>query len=185
MVILERISKSDHGLYYAMLGHYSGTYGFVGRQLIYRILFNEDIYGYIAGGSATKNLPGRLDFLGPHIGLKNIVNNTFFHLERKDGKYPCRNFTAQIIKIWRHAVCSHWPEKYDDQVLAFETLVEVPRTGDIYKRDGWTQVGLTQGFVCKRIAESVVGKSTDSWSGKRVWTKDESRRKHVFVRFAE
>jgi len=44
-------------------------------------------------------------------------------------------------------------------------LIEKPRTGECYRRAGWTQVGETKGFTCKRVA----GKGTDSWSGKRIW----------------
>lgn len=52
-----------------------------------------------------------------------------------------------------------------DYVLAFETLVELPRTGELYKRSGFVETGITKGFTCKRTA----GFGTDSRTGKRTW----------------
>lgn len=62
--------------------------------------------------------------------------------------------------------------------MGFESLVELPRTGECYKRDGWTLVGQTIGYTCKRVA----GKGTDNWSGKRVWDTKNLRPKLVFCR---
>jgi len=185
VVRLSRVTKSNPDLRYAMLRHYSESSGFVGRQLIYRILWNETTYGFIAGGSATRFLPNRQDFFGPHIGLRNIVNNTFFRLERVDGRYPCRNFARTVVSLWRFACREHWSTKYGDEVLGFESLVELPRTGELYLRDGWKEIGLTQGFSCRRISSDIIGPSTDSWSGTRVWSQDDARKKRVFVRWAE
>lgn len=180
---LTLISKSDPGLRYAMLAHYSEIYGFVGRQLIYAVTYGPTTYGYIAAGSATRYLPGRSTFLDFPIDLRNIVNNTFFHIERQGGVYPCRNFIPQIMSIWRYATSIHWPDRYGDQVLAFEALVQLPRTGDLYLRDGWTEVGLTQGFTCRRMGG---GASTDTWTGRRLWSRspDPDKRKRVFMRLA-
>jgi len=73
---------------------------------------------------------------------------------------------------------SDWLTYYGDEVLGWETLVEPPRTGILYTRDGWTRVGVTKGYTCKRLA----GKGTDSWSGRRVWDTKNIRPKLVFVR---
>lgn len=71
-----------------------------------------------------------------------------------------------------------WKEKYGDEIIGFESLIEIPRTGECYRRDGWEMIGQTKGFTCKRTA----GKGTDSWGGKRVWDKENLRPKLVFVR---
>lgn len=158
--------------------HYSKPKGFVGRSIIYAVTHDGRTYGYIAGGSATRFLPGRNEFFGD-VPLENIVNNTFYHVIRpKDGRYPMRNFTTAIVRMFRGAIRRDWKRKYQDEVLGFETLVELPRTGDLYLKDGWTKVGQTKGFTCKRVA----GKGTDSWSGKRVWDTENLRPKLVLVR---
>mgnify|MGYP001576909858 CR=1 FL=1 len=160
-----------------MASHYSAPKGFVGRQLIYRISFEGTIYGAIAAGSATRFLPGREGFFGTTPPLNNLVNNTFFHIENQ-GRYPFHNFAASVVREYRARVLVDWPAVYGDLVMGFETLVELPRLGTLYVLDGWTEVGLTKGYTCKRIA----GASTDAWSGKRVWNTKNLRPKRVFVR---
>jgi hypothetical protein len=176
-VFLQRVSKSDPQLRAWMADHYSKPGGFVGRQLIYKVWFGKTAYGAIVAGSATKHLPGRKSVLGD-LPLNNIVNNTFFHIEPAGGQYPFRNFTTHVVRAWREAVEFQWRTHYGDEVLGWETLVELPRTGELYLRDGWTHVGETKGFTCKRTA----GKGTDSWGGKRVWDTKHLRPKRVFVR---
>lgn len=175
------VPKSDRLLQTMMQRHYSQPKGFVGRQLIYRISVIQHIYGFIVGGSATLFLPGRHAFFAGNIPpLSHIVNNTFFHVEKQENRrYPLRNFTTQIIQAWRSRVISDWPYYYGDSVIAFESLVELPRTGELYRKDHWTEVGITKGFTCKREA----GISTDAWSGRRVWGVGSPKR--VFMRKIE
>lgn len=134
-------------------------------------------YGAIAAGSATKFLPGRNEFFG-QVELNNIVNNIFFHIEKFDNRYPMYNFAVKVVEKCRQTVISDWKETYGDAVLGWESLVELPRTGELYIRDGWEEVGLTKGYTCKRKA----GEGTDSWTGKRVWDTQNLRPKRVFVR---
>jgi hypothetical protein len=162
--------------------HYSQPKGFVGRNICYLVKFGEVVYGSIVGGSSTLHLVGRDEFFGltrenKKPALLQIVNNIFYHVEPRDG-YPTRNFTMKVLKMFRKAVAKDWEEKYGDKVLGFESLVELPRSGETYKRDGWTEVGLTKGQTCKRIA----GKGTDGWSGQRVWDRENLRPKRVFVK---
>lgn len=175
---LQRTSKADQQVKDWMARHYSQPKGFVGRQLIYKIVVGDAVFGAIAAGSATRHLPGRWEYFGKTIPLNNLVNNTFFHLEKPVEGYPSRNFSTKVVQTWRDRVKLDWPEVYGDHVDGFETLVELPRTGELYKRDGWSEIGLTKGFTCKRVA----GESTDSWSGKRVWDTINLRPKRVFAR---
>lgn len=82
-----------------------------------------------------------------------------------------------MLREYRKTIEADWKQKYGDDVLWHETLVELPRTGDCYKKDGWRLVGQTKGYTCKRIA----GNGTDSWTGKRVWDTENLRPKLVFV----
>ena len=168
-----------------MSRHYSQPNGFVGRNICYRIYVLADgaliPYGAIVAGSATLHLKPRDEFFGP-VSLNQIVNNTFFHVERaRDGTYPIRNFTTEIIRKFRSVVVRDWNAQYGDIVVGFESLVEVPRTGKLYLRDGWVDVGVTKGFTCKRVA----GRGTDSWSGRRVWDTENLRPKRILVRRVE
>lgn len=163
-----------------MKRHYSAPKGFVGRNICYQITHDGHVYGHIVGGSATRYLPGRNDFLGLDATkqLNEIVNNIFFHIEPKDGKYPFRNFSTAVVKAFEEQIVKDWEVKYGDPVIAFETLVEVPRTGECYRRAGWTQVGVAVGYTCKRVA----GSGTDNWTGKRVWNTKDLRPKNVLIK---
>jgi len=172
-VSLRTVKRTDPEMLKNMAVHYSQPRGFVGRNICYQIIADGVCYGSIAGGSATRFLPGR-EVIGT---LNNGVNNIFYHIEKQNGEYPMRNFTALVLKLYRNTIERDWLEKYGDAVLWHETLVELPRSGECYKRDGWNLVGQTKGYTCKRTA----GKSTDSWSGKRIWDTVNLRPKLVFV----
>lgn len=160
-----------------MQQHYSQPKGFVGRNICYSIKYNDIFYGYIVAGSSTKFLPGRHEFLGSSKEqLNQIINNIFYHIFKVDNKYPCRNFSSLVIQEFVKQSLVDWQSKYKNEVIGFETLVELPRTGECYRRAGWTEVGITKGYTCKREA----GKGTDSWSGKRVWDTHNLRPKKVF-----
>jgi len=168
------VKRSDEEMLRNMQIHYSQPLGFVGRNICYAIVCGGMCYGSIVGGSATRFLPGR-EVVG---SLNNGVNNIFYHVEKRNGEYPLRNFAAAVLKLYRQTIESDWLTEYGDAVLWHETLVELPRTGECYKRDGWQLVGQTKGYTCKRTA----GKGTDSWSGRRVWDTKNLRPKLVFVR---
>lgn len=158
--------RTDARLLERMRKHYSQPKGFVGRNICYAITYGGVYYGHIVAGSATKNLPGRHAFLGTDsTQLNRIVNNIFYNVSPVDGKYPVRNFTTAVLKAFMLRVQQDWRAKYGDSVVGFESLVEPPRSGELYRRAGWTLVGRTKGYTCKRVA----GKGTDGWSGIRVW----------------
>ena len=162
-----------------MQEHYSKPRGFVGRNICYAIFYDNIYYGHIVAGSATRFLQGRNEFLEIDINqLNNVINNIFFNVSKVGGKYPIRNFTSFIIKLFTKIAARDWELRYNDKVIGFETLIEKPRTGEAYKRAGWVKVGETHGYTCKRVG----GKGTDTWSGKRVWNTDKNflRPKHVF-----
>lgn len=180
-VELRKIPRTDRRLLRNMVGHYSEPQGFVGRSICYAVLVNEVFYGTTVAGSATLHLPGRNEFHGilrERDDLRSIANNIFFHVEKVKGEYPLRNFTTEVIKRWREVVQRDWKAKYGDEIKGWETLVELPRTGECYLRDGWTVTGTTKGQTCKRVA----GHGTDSWSGKRVWDTENLRPKLVLCR---
>jgi len=180
---LEITKRTDTRLLERMKNHYSKPKGFVGRNICYAVYYDSQYYGHIVGGSATRFLQGRNEYLGLSIKeLNNIVNNIFFNIAPIDSKYPTRNFTSKVVELFVKQITSDWEEKYGDKVLGFETLVEKPRTGELYKRAGWEVVGETIGYTCKRVG----GKGTDNWSGKRVWdTNKENLRPKIILCYKE
>jgi hypothetical protein len=187
---LEPISKGDQRLWdYAKI-HYTKTKGFVGRFLGYCVnsLETDETFGVIVGGSAALHLQGREKFFGlkGKSKLNAIVGNTLFHIEKpksavkeEGAVYPLRNTTARVLQVWRERVAADWERKYGDEVIGFETMVMPPRTGACYKKDGWTYVGMTKGFVCRRIP---CEDSAGEYSGKRVWTHKPDEKKLIFCR---
>ena len=170
---LDMVKRTHPEMLSNMKIHYSQPKGFVGRNICYLVMWKNNCLGSIAGGSATRFLPNREVI----CGLNNGINNIFFHIEPRGG-YPTRNFSKKVLSAYRHQIEIDWLDKYGDEPLWHETLVELPRTGECYKRDGWEEVGQTIGYTCKRTK----GKGTDSWSGKRVWDTENLRPKRVFTR---
>ena len=183
MIRLESIKRTDPRILADMAIHYSQPKGFVGRNICYAVMVGDTYYGAIVGGSSTLHLVGRDEFFGltkeiKKQALKQIVNNIFYHIEKKNGRYPVRNMVPTVLQMFRETIVGDWQAKYGDRVIGFESLIELPRTGEAYRRDGWTEVGITKGQTCKRVA----GKGSDSWTGKRVWDTKNLRPKRVFVR---
>lgn len=179
MIKLEQIKRTDKRITDLMKIHYSQPKGFVGRNICYAIYYNTILYGAIAGGSCCLHLPNRNEFF--NITKKyynNIVNNIFYHINKINEKYPCREFTVKVLLEFEKQIIKDWKEKYDDEVLGFESLVEPPRTGELYKRANYTLIGLTKGFTCKRTA----GQGFDKWTGKRIWNTKNLRPKLVFAK---
>lgn len=181
MLRLEPIKRTDPRLLANMRVHYSQPKGFVGRNICYAIMVGDQYFGGIVGGSTPKYMANRQVYLMMHriedVQLNQIVNNIFFHV---NGPYPFRNFTTRVLREYRSRIEIDWFVKYGDCVRLHETLVELPRSGETYRRDGWLKIGQTKGFTCKRTA----GVGTDSWTGKRVWDTENLRPKHVFIRRA-
>ena len=167
MLELRQTKRTDNGLLARMENHYSKPKGFVGRNICYAVFYDSIYYGHIVAGSATRFLPNRNEFLGITIkDINMVINNIFFNVSPpNNGTYPIRNFTSSVVKLFVEQAQKDWQVKYGDACIGFETLVEKPRTGDLYLRAGWTLIGETKGYTCKRIA----GRGTDDWSGKRVW----------------
>lgn len=184
MIRFETTKRTDQRLLARMERHYSQPKGFVGRNICLAVLFNETYYGHIVFGSATRFLPGRNEALGITLATLNLVaSNIFYNVSKVDGRYPCRNFTSKVVEAACDELPALWKAKYGDELVGFETLVELPRTGELYLKAGWEVVGQTVGYTCKRVA----GEGTDNWSGKRVWNTDKNalRPKNVLVKRLE
>ena len=128
---LVQTKRTDSRLVCRMANHYSHPKGFVGRNICYSVEYNGIYYGHIVGGSATRFLPGRNDFLEIKLDqLNNIVNNVFYNISKVDGAYPRRNFTSYVLNSFLDRIAIDWRAKYGDEVLGFESLVEKPRRSE-------------------------------------------------------
>jgi hypothetical protein len=175
---LKITKRTDENLLARMETHYSQPKGFVGRSICYAVFYNSRYYGHIIAGSATRFLPGRNEFLGISLDTLNLaINNIFFNVSPVDNKYPIRNFTTEVVKLFVRTARIDWKIKYGDSCIGFETLIEKPRTGELYLKAGWRVVGETKGYTCKRTN----GKGTDSWTGRRVWNTDPEQLKPKIV----
>ena len=180
MISLITIPKNNKYLKASMKKHYTKPKGFVGRSICYAIYFNETLYGHILGGSSTLYLKGRNEFFNiDKSKLNNIINNIFYHVEKVDNKYPIRNFTTEVLKAWREQIKIDWQQKYGDKVIGYESLIEPPRTAELYKKDKWVLVGSTFGYTCKRIPGHEKGAFK---TGKRVWNTKYLKPKLIFCR---
>lgn len=143
--------------------HYVGSKGTVGRQLHYIIYFDGAAVGAISAGSAMFAHKKRDRILGvtkeeQQTGIRHIVNNTMFRLIRPKDAPPR---ATDVLKLFRQVVVKDWLKEYGDCVRAFETLVEPPRWGGIYKLDGWKKIGMTAGLGARRPeGHGTVGKSS-------------------------
>lgn len=145
---------SFHNPYIQMLWreHYVGSKGTVGRQLHYIIYYNGIAVGGISAGSAMfahKKRDKFLEISKPEqkSGLRNIVNNTMFRMTRAKENPP---LATDVLQVFKETVKRDWLERYGDFVRAFETLVEPPRWGGIYKLDKWIRIGNTAGLGARR-----------------------------------
>lgn len=132
--------------------HYVGSKGTVGRQMHYIVYYEQKAVGAISAGSAMFAHKKRDKLLGitkeeQKSGIRHIVNNTMFRLTRPKDAPP---LATDVLKIWKTQVKQDWLRDYGDYVRAFETLVEPPRWGGIYKLDGWKKVGVTAGLGARR-----------------------------------
>lgn len=131
--------------------HYSQPKEFVGRSLHYAIYYEDTFFGCISWASCILLSKIRDSFFNieSRSQLVGIANNIFYHVEPVV-KYPIRNFTTRVLLDSEEIVYKDWLDRYGDALIGYESLVEPPREGTLYKKAGYTLVGKTQGFQLKK-----------------------------------
>jgi len=115
---LKITKRTDENLLARMETHYSQPKGFVGRSICYAVFYNSRYYGHIIAGSATRFLPGRNEFLGISLDTLNLaINNIFFNVSPVDNKYPIRNFTTEVVKLFVRTARIDWKIKYENSYI--------------------------------------------------------------------
>jgi len=141
MIELSKIQKGD-SIYQAFRNrHYVPNNDCIGRQIHYLIFNNNIPIGIISGASTAWSVKSRDAFFGDKFNRNLIINNNVFRLEDHQ-----KNFATQIVKMWRYQIAKDWNDVYGDVIIGYDTFVEPPRTGALYKADNWTCTGETSGI---------------------------------------
>lgn len=149
---LQRTSFDNAYIQLLWRQHYVGSKGTVGRQMHYIVYWNGRAVGAISAGSAMFAHKKRDKVLSvirdeQKGGIRHIVNNTMFRMTRPKDEAP---LATDVLKKWMEVVKEDWLNEYGDFVRAFETLVEPPRWGGIYKIVKWKKIGMTFGLGARR-----------------------------------
>lgn len=149
---LQRTSFDNAYIQLLWRQHYVGSKGTVGRQMHYIVYWNGKAVGAISAGSAMfahkkRDLVLKIGEHERRGGTRHIVNNTMFRMTRPKEERP---FASEVLVKWMEIAKVDWLRDYGDYVRAFETLVEPPRWGGIYKLLKWKKIGMTFGLGARR-----------------------------------
>ena len=126
--------------------HYVANHGCIGRQLHYTIYLDDKLIGIISGASAIWSSEYRDKYFlitskNRKERINKIIDNVVFRLE-----HNTKNLGTAILSQWRTRVKKDWEERYNDNVIGFETFIfGKGRYGSLYKADNWDFAGYTKG----------------------------------------
>ena len=130
--------------------HYVANHGCIGRQLHYNVIEDGRVIGIISGASAIWASEHRDNYFlvnkdNRRVRINKIIDNVVFRLEDN-----VKNLGTQILSTWRKRCKTDWEERYNDNVIGFETFIFGDgRYGSMYKADNWDYVGMTKGNTKK------------------------------------
>lgn len=139
---LERVSPTTASYAAFWARHYPGSKGAIGRQLHYLVWlgYSPRLAGIIAAGEPMFRCAPR----DRHLGLELapgappppwLVSCVAFRLEDAPP-----GWASEVLSVWRARVRCDWLTQYGVQVRWYETLVEPPRIGTCFVRDGWKRL---------------------------------------------
>jgi len=146
MIRLELVKRSDKDYQSIRDRHYVANHGCVGRQLHYNIYLDDKLVGIISGASAIwgnehRDLYFDINKENRQKKINKIISNVVFRLEDNQ-----KNLGSQILSMWRKRIKTDWENRYNDNVIGFETFIfGAGRHGSLYKADNWDYVGMTKG----------------------------------------
>ena len=136
---------------------YKQTANYMGRQVNWLIMCQGNCLGVIGLGSPVMAMGPRDKYIGwdKTTRLKNLVkvaDNWRYTLKPEAPK----NAGSKVLSLMMKECRKVWKEKYGDNLVLLETLVEPPRKGTIYLANGWIKVGITKGhdFVWMKKEEA-------------------------------
>jgi len=140
-----------------MFHSYKQTANYMGRQVNWLIMCQGVCLGAIGLGSPVMAMGPRDKYIGwdKETRLKNLVkvaDNWRYTLKPEAPK----NAGSKVLSLMMKKCRAVWKEKYGDNLVLLETLVEPPRKGTIYLANGWINVGTTKGheFVWMKKEEA-------------------------------
>lgn len=99
--------------------------------------------------------------------FNELVNNIVYCLNGHQDK----NAGTKFLKMCRIDALHWWYEKYGDILKCYQTFIEPPRTGAMYKADNWEYLGMTKGHKWTQVA--VPTKEAEAM------TEEERKAKHI------
>jgi hypothetical protein len=142
---LEFCSSGDPRYREIRRNHYVADKGAIGMQAHFLIHFRNEIAGIISGGSSVYRVATRDKFFGITNANRNnvlpgIVDNITFRLLNHE-----KNLGSMVLALWEKTMPQVWKELYGLQIFGFETFVEGPRKGTVYRATNWQYCGSTKG----------------------------------------
>lgn len=141
-----------------MFHSYKQSANYMGRQVNWLIMCQGVCLGVIGLGSPIMAIKPRDDYIGwkKDVRMKNLVkvaDNWRYTLKPEAPK----NSGSKVLSLMMKECRKVWKEKYGDNLVLLETLVEPPRKGTIYLANGWVNVGTTKGheFVWMKKEEAL------------------------------
>lgn len=171
---LQKIVRIYHS--YKQSSHYSG-------RMINYLIYDQfgDCLGVIGFGSSFFCTTARDDAIGwsesaRWQNLQNISNNWRFTI--KPNRY--KNIATSVLSLATKYIKEDWQKKYGNKLYMLDTYVQPPRSGNIYKANGWEYVGNTVGADFS--GRGYEGNLTDSLARCRNLDKGKVKRKMVFIK---
>ena len=153
------------------LSHYPQSKGIVGRSFNYFVIWKQRIAGIIGGNSPPYSVKAVDEYF--NVTKENrsdmllyLMNNEVFRIIKSD-----KNLATRTLKAFRKQIQKDHKKKYGYGLVGLLTFVEPPLTGNIYKADNWTYVGMTKGYGTTRRGKR--------WFDRK-WIK--KKPKHIFVK---
>jgi hypothetical protein len=130
--------------------HYLGRLQPVGEQIYYAALDGQGNWvALLLFSAAAKHLKHRDQWIGwtrsqRDRRLSLVVNNSRF-LILPDRSVP--NLGSRVLRLTLDRLSDDWQARYGHPVLVVETFVDPEKfCGTVYTANGWTEVGLTDGW---------------------------------------
>jgi hypothetical protein len=133
--------------------HYLHSARFVGEQLRYVAVHNDQWVALLAWSAAAYKLKGREEWIGwtdrqKKRRLSLVVNNSRFLI--LEG-FHIPNLASRIMKLNVERLSADWEQAHGHAVLIAETFVDPELfRGTTYKASAWTLLGETKGFARSR-----------------------------------
>ena len=147
----EKSDNSDRMLYRRIINEYHKYKNYTdypGRRIDYFVKLNGNIIGVTGIASAMLAISPRDNFIGwdRSTRLRNlgkIANNYRFCMIE-------RGYGSRVLSLLAKQGKVDWFKKYREKLVLFETMVEPPFSGTVYKSASWVEVGKTKGQTFRR-----------------------------------